>query len=75
MTTTPIMGYTEQSEENLAAVNDNKWAEEKLMRRLEHLDKVLTLDPRWLAVARTHFEQGYMALNRAIMQPERLKGD
>jgi hypothetical protein len=27
-------------------------------------------DPRWLAVARTHFEQGFMALNRAITETQ-----
>lgn len=29
-------------------------------------------DPRWLAVAKTHFEQGFMALNRAVFQPTRI---
>lgn len=32
-----------------------------------------TVDQRWLAVARSHFEQGYMALNRAVFQPQRIK--
>jgi len=27
---------------------------------------VAAYDPRWLSVAKTHFEQGFMALNRAI---------
>jgi len=30
-------------------------------------------DERWLAVARTHFQEGYMALNRAVFQPQRIK--
>ena len=29
-------------------------------------------DERWLAVARTHFQQGFMALNRAVFQPQRV---
>jgi hypothetical protein len=30
-------------------------------------------DARWIAIARTHIEQGFMALNRAIFKPERVK--
>lgn len=33
----------------------------------------LAHDPRWVAVARTHFQQGFMALNRAILQPARIR--
>lgn len=29
-------------------------------------------DPRWLAIARTGFEQAFMALNRAVFQPQRI---
>lgn len=30
-------------------------------------------DARWIAVARTHFQEGFMALNRAVFQPQRIK--
>lgn len=30
-------------------------------------------DPRWLAIAKTKFEEAYMALNRAVFQPQRIK--
>lgn len=36
------------------------------------LAEALKCDPRWLAVAKTHFEQGFMALNRAVFQPQRI---
>ena len=29
-------------------------------------------DPRWAAIARTHFQEGFMALNRAVFQPQRI---
>ena len=32
----------------------------------------LHYDPKWMAVAKTHFQQGFMALNRAVFQPDRL---
>lgn len=30
-------------------------------------------DQRWIAVARTHFQEGFMALNRAVFQPQRIR--
>jgi len=29
-------------------------------------------DQRWLAIARTHVEQGFMAFNRAVFRPQRI---
>jgi hypothetical protein len=31
------------------------------------------VDQRWLAIGRTHIEQGFMAINRSIFRPERVK--
>lgn len=28
------------------------------------------VDKRWVSIARTHFQQGFMALNRAVFQPD-----
>lgn len=69
---TPIAGYRPQSADNLARVNENKQAEERLLRCLDAM-AANGHDPRWLAIARTHIEQGFMAMNRAIMQPGRVK--
>ena len=33
------------------------------------------VDQRWAAVARTHLEQGFMAMNRAVFRPGRISGD
>lgn len=33
----------------------------------------LANDPRWLAIARTHVQEAFMALNRAVFQPQRIK--
>lgn len=66
----PVSGYKPQSEEKVAMVNSFKADEERLLRALETNPE---LDHRWLAIARTHFEQGYMALNRAVFQPGRVR--
>ena len=81
----PVAGYQPQSDEKVALVNSNKEMEERLLRTIDALSLGLPTstqpgtvnhafaDGRWLAIARTHFEQGFMALNRAIFQPKRIE--
>jgi hypothetical protein len=69
----PVKGYSHQSQEAIELVNGNKEAEEALLRALDVLPEEFDVDLRWLSVARTHFEQGFMALNRAIFKPQRIK--
>lgn len=33
----------------------------------------VAVDKRWLAIARTDFQRAYMALNRAVFQPQRVR--
>lgn len=54
-------------------MNYNKRQEEVVLRGIDSLNERNDVDLRWLAIARTHIEQGYMAMNRAIFQPERVK--
>jgi hypothetical protein len=35
--------------------------------------KALNVDQRWLAIGRTHIEEAFMAINRAVFQPQRVK--
>ena len=70
---TPIAGYRPQSAGTLAVVNVNKQAEERTLRVLDLLKTNADVDQRWLAIARTAFEQAYMALNRAVLKPGRVK--
>jgi hypothetical protein len=69
MPVTPIHGYREPSDTALKFVNDNKIAAATLLRAIERL----VADARWVEIARMHFEQGYMALNRSILQPDRVE--
>lgn len=68
----PVPGYTEQSTERLDQVTSFKHLEEVVLRRLDELAKIDFVDKRWLAIGRTHIEQGFMAVNRAIFQPQRV---
>ena len=71
----PVAGYRPQSTEALALVNRFKEAEERILREIDQLrlPGPVSADGRWLAMARTHIEQGFMALNRAVFQPERVR--
>lgn len=69
----PVAGYQPQSPEKIALVNENKAAEERLLRSIEAATKSGIMDPRWAAIARTDLEKGFMALNRAIFQPARVR--
>ena len=72
----PVAGYRPQSDLAVNVVNEHKRLEEELLRRLDGLantDWAPFADPRWLSIARTHFEQGLMALNRAVFRPQRVK--
>ncbi|MDP3408089.1 hypothetical protein [Bosea sp. (in: a-proteobacteria)] len=74
----PVAGYQPQDATRVALVNVNKEAEERVMRILDELsDRSLLADPpideRWLREGRLLIEQGFMAVNRAIFQPGRIK--
>lgn len=69
----PIAGYTDQTEINKNLVNVNKGLEESLLKLLDEYMANPEIDKRWAAIACTHFEQGFMAMNRSVFKPQRLK--
>lgn len=71
----PVAGYKPQPLINIDLVNGHKEAEERLLRHLDNLLDVRLhpgIDKRWLAIGRTHLEQAFMAINRAVFQPQRI---
>lgn len=73
----PVEGYRPQSDDKIALVNHNKQLEEFVLRTLDELQRMSSVDPRWLAIGRTEIEKGFMAVNRAVFQPghAKLPGD
>ena len=69
----PVYGYQSQSDAKVAMVNHNKQMEEAMLRALDEMQRDPAFDNRWISIARTHIEQGFMAWNRAIFRPERVK--
>ena len=72
----PVAGYRPQSDAAIALVNHFKEVEERLLRDIDAMcdgtEPPHRFDQRWLAVARTQLQQGFMALNRAVFQPGRI---
>lgn len=71
----PVEGYRPQTNNAVELVNENKRMEEVLLRRIEFIKEHSGTDPdpRWLAIGKTHLEEAFMAINRAIFKPERVK--
>jgi hypothetical protein len=68
----PVHGYKPQSAASVDVVNANKQLEERALRQLDALAGFDTIDKRWLAIGRTHLEQAFMAVNRAVFKPGRV---
>lgn len=68
----PVAGYTTQSDAKVSKVNEFKQDEERLLRKIDDIMAGEGFDKRWAAVARTHIQEGFMALNRAVFQPQRI---
>lgn len=64
-----IKGYRELSETEIAQMNSIKSLGPVLEKEI---NEALTVgaDPRWAALAKTHFQQGLMALTRSIAKPD-----
>jgi len=69
----PVHGYTQQTSTAVDLVNQNKIAEEDILRMLDEYKNNPDVDQRWLAIGRTSMEQAWMAINRAIFKPQRTK--
>lgn len=66
-----ITGYRDLSQDEIDAMNAIKAVAgqvENLMQRLEEVP--IDLDMRWWAIGKTDLQKGFMALTRAVAQPE-----
>lgn len=72
-----IKGYRDLSEQEIALMNEAKELAEKVgalvekIGNLEDPQEVMTPinDPRWVSIARTDLQKGFMCLIRSIAQP------
>jgi len=65
-----IKGYRELTEVELDLINKIKVLANIAGDSIEALQELDIVDQRWLAIAKTDLQKGYMALVRAIAKPE-----
>jgi hypothetical protein len=65
-----IKGYRQLDENEVYAVNCVKDLGERIYSQILGLNALVDLDPRWVAIAETHLQQGLMALTRSITKPQ-----
>jgi hypothetical protein len=69
----PVAGYRPQDDGAVARVNAWKLVEESVLRGLDELADRSDVDKRWLQIGRAEIEKGFMAVNRSIFRPERVR--
>ena len=64
-----ITGYRELNEDEIARMNEIKAFGGQLDALIKHME-IQGADVRWVAIGKTHLQQGLMALTRAVAKPE-----
>lgn len=71
-----IKGYRDLTEQEIALMNEGKELAEKVGEFLKKLEaaefaqtEAMVPDKRWLAIGKTHLQQGFMAAIRSIAKP------
>ena len=78
-----ITGYRTLSEAEIALISRVKAKAEEVRELIAEIEKLsiawfspggpeqnIAVEPRWLGIGRTHLQQGFMAVIRAIARPE-----
>lgn len=65
-----IKGYRDLTSDELEIINEIKDSEVELGSVWRDVAAVDGVDKRWLAIAKTHFQEGFMALVRSVAKPE-----
>lgn len=64
-----IKGYRELDESEIKAMNMIKEGANAVGDMIKTMECVSELDQRWIAIAKTDLQKGFMALTRAIAKP------
>lgn len=67
--TDEIRGYRPLSEVEISHINAIKEVADRVGQMVEMLAVRGDVDTRWVSIGRTHLQQGFMALTRAVAQP------
>lgn len=64
-----VRGYRDLAPDEVALINRIKETEETIGDLWGEVGRTADVDRRWMAVARTHLQEGFTAWVRAIAQP------
>lgn len=64
-----ITGYRALSQDEIKLINMVKGLAYMVGDELEIVNQSPDVDKRWVAIARTHLQEGFMALTRSIAKP------
>jgi hypothetical protein len=64
-----IKGYRDLSEGEIAALNECKIIAVSVGELIERVTTMTNVDHRWVAIAKTDLQKGFMMLIRAIARP------
>ena len=64
-----ITGYRQLDESEILVINATKLLATTIGDYLEVLSKDPAVDQRWLSIAKTDLQKGFMALTRSIAKP------
>jgi hypothetical protein len=53
------------------AIEFNQRLEESVLTHIDMLRRIPDVDQRWLSIGKTHIQQAFMALNRAVIESQR----
>lgn len=65
-----IKGYRDLTEQEIALMNDAKGKAADIGKLIDVLGEMPEIDKRWLSIAKTDLQKGFMSLVRAIARPE-----
>jgi len=64
-----ITGYRDLSQAEIDGMNESKQLAQQVGQFIEKLQAIPSIDKRWLSIATTDLQKGFMSLVRAIAQP------
>lgn len=64
-----IKGYRDLSQDEINLMNSIKQTAENVGDMIDVLASIPGVDLRWVNIAKTHLQQGFMAATRAVAQP------
>ena len=65
-----IKGYRELNQDEIDTINDIKQAANEVGEIIDGMTGGVEADQRWLAIAKTDLQKGFMSLVRAVAKPE-----